>query len=148
MKMSRVLTDNIQRGYSLHESLVRGETWRVLGLISVCSSPLKRAVYLCSTPLCSPSTTSFPPLNRAYWMSLKFKQDSKPSLSSPSRASLSCVWPHSLHKMESRQMSVTKPIEGGLLRKIWIFDKEGAQIWVLGLWNWLKIAQQQAYSPE
>lgn len=26
MKMSRVLTDNIQRGYSLHESVARGES--------------------------------------------------------------------------------------------------------------------------
>lgn len=115
MKMPRVLTDNIQRGYSLHESLVRGENWWVLGLISVFSSPLKRTVFSLqhsTLPPAPPPHSLFcclhPPLYRAYWMCLKFKQDSKPSLTSPIRASLSCVWPCCLHKMESRQLSIKR----------------------------------------
>lgn len=111
MKMSCVLTDNIQRGYSLHESLARGESSYMKGarphfclLISIQKG--RRSAQHNSLPPTASFAACSPARNRAYWACLKFKQNSKPSLSSPIRASLSCVWPHSLHKVESRQMSV------------------------------------------
>lgn len=61
MKMSRVLTDNIQRGYSLHESVARGESSYMKGarphfclLISIQKGPS-----ICAAQVPAPHTASF-----------------------------------------------------------------------------------------